>query len=566
MVLHRLPQLLLFFAKYIVYLIGLTLLIAGVTFLLGGSLQSALPIFLLVCVLTIALTGCEFYYIYSLSIKKIIAFILICNFIIVASTIIAASVYDKSWDGMAYHQMAIVKLEEGWNPVYEALPLELLKTKHFKEGIILNTYVNHYPKAHEIFAALWVGVTGKLESGKVFNILVILAAFCSVYYLLLGFPKMGKRWAFTIAIAAALNPIALSQLFSYYIDGAIGSLLTIFIASIILLYRTHHENENGWPFYIIIFLLIIILCNMKFTGLVYTILFCFLYSTFLIVQKQFLLLKRFLMISITAGIMAVGIIGFNPYITNVRDYGHPFHPIAGKHKMDIISPHMPVQLLEANRFERFINSTFSESASLDSRTSGKHLKWKIPFVVRLSEIKALQGEGIRLGGFGVLWSGILLISLIFVIVGAYVQKRNERWYMLALLLTVIISVAINPESWWSRFVPQLWLLPIIVCTFLIFSGKSVLINIGKSIVIVVIMNLLIVAAVAFSSAIKTTIRTETEFAKMRKLKKPILVYFDMFPMNSRKLHEKMIPFIQVDSLAALPCSTPHTVLRMDFCY
>jgi hypothetical protein len=466
---------------------------------------------------------------------------------------------------MAYHQMAVSKLEEGWNPVYESLPLEVVKTKHFKEGIVLNRYVNHYPKAHEIFAALWVGATNRFESGKVFNVLIIFAAFCSVCHLLLSFTQMKKVWAFAIAFAAALNPIALSQLFSYYIDGAIASLVAIFIAQLILLYRAE-ENKDSQPFYFMIFLLIIILCNMKFTALVYTALFCFLYALFLILQKQLTLLKKFLLISIPAGMIAVGVVGFNPYITNTRDFGHPFHPIAGKYKMDVISLHAPKEFLNDNRLERFIKSTFSESATIDTNTKGRSLRLKFPFTFSVSEMKALQGEGVRLGGFGVFWSGIFSISFILIGIVAYVQNRKERGYMFALISAIVISVAINPESWWARFIPQLWLLPIILCFFLMHNSKRGFTSIAKGIVIILIINVLLVATAAFSSTINMTIRTNKEFAKWRKSERPILVYFDMFPLNARKLKENIIPFIKVDSFESLPCSTPGAVLRMDFCY
>lgn len=560
-----LSSLLLFISKYIVYLIGFSLLLSGIVFLCGESLEYAIPIFIVALILTLSLTVWEFQHFHNLTVIRIILLLLITNTIIVASTVIAAKIYDKSWDGMAYHQIAVIKLEEGWNPAYESLPLESLKSEHLEEEVVLNQYVNHYPKAHEIFAAICVGVTDRLESGKVFNLLIIIAAFCSVFFLLQNFEKINSFWALAIALAATLNPIALSQLFSYYLDGAIGSLLVIFIVQLIMLFQ-NSENKKTEPFLLAIFFLIIILSNMKFTSLIYTILFCFLFITFLFIQKRLALVKKFSMVAIPSGLLAVGVVGFNPYIRNTLDFGHPLHPIAGKHKIDVISSHIPEQFLKWNQLERFIESTFSESANIDRHTKGKLINLKIPFTFKIKEIKALQGEGIRLGGFGVFWSGIFSIAIIFAGIGAYVLNGPKRWYMLMLLLAIALSVALNSEAWWARFVPQLWLFPVIVFSFLMSCEKLNVIRIAKGGIVLLIINSLLVASIAFSSAIKTTIRTKQEFAKWGKSEKPILVYFDMFTPNERKLKEKNIHFIKTSSLKALPCVTPGCLLRIDYCY
>src|SRR5690606_8327887 len=111
---------------------------------------------------------------------------------------IVTRIYDKSWDGMAYHQIAIIELSEGWNPVYESLPMEEQDSKYFDRKIILNRWVNHYGKGLEIFATVMMGVSGSIESGKVFNGLLMAAAFCTALYLLFHFRKISRLWALVL--------------------------------------------------------------------------------------------------------------------------------------------------------------------------------------------------------------------------------------------------------------------------------------------------------------------------------------------------------------------------------
>ena len=80
------------------------------------------------------------------------------------------------------------------------------------------------------------------------------------------------------------------------------------------------------------------------------------------------------------------------------------------------------------------------------------------------------GTDMRIGGFGYFWSGILLLLLPFVILNKNEISENNKIYYFTIIL-LWSSVLLNPESWWARYVPQFWLIPI----FIIF-WKSLNIN------------------------------------------------------------------------------------------
>lgn len=556
---------LLFFSKLVIYLTGLSIIVSGVVFLAGGSLVNNLEIFLTVVLLTALLLFWEFRKYYSANVSRIAVYLALSAATFMLATIIVTRIYDKSWDGMAYHQIAIIELSEGWNPVYESLPMEEQDSKYFDRKIILNRWVNHYGKGLEVFATVMMGVSGSIESGKVFNGLLMAAAFCTALYLLFHFRKISRLWALVLAFAAAFNPIAVNQLFSYYLDGAIGSLLLILACVFILLYM-EGAGKKSVPSLIIVFFVVILLINLKFTGLVYAGLLGVTFAGFLFWQKSFGLLKVFLATSVLSGIIAVAVAGFNPYITNTFQHGHPFHPLAGKNKVDIISINIPEPMKESNALQKFVSSTFSRSENFDNRNPGEQMKYKIPFTFNNKELKAFQSEGIRLGGFGVFWSGIFLLSLLLGAIAFISVNGKERLYLLFIIAAIFIPVAINPESWWARYVPQLWLFPPTVCFFLIHSGRIAWAShASRALLVLLVLNSLLVCVVYTASAVKTTMNANIQFARLKKSSGPNHVYFDIFTPNEKKFQDRQIPYLKVNKVSELPCDNPAQVMKIEFC-
>ena len=55
-------------------------------------------------------------------------------------------------------------------------------------------------------------------------------------------------------------------------------------------------------------------------------------------------------------IFSVCIIGFNPYVTNTINNGNPLYPLAGKDKIDIMTPNTPASFRYDGQFEKLIKS------------------------------------------------------------------------------------------------------------------------------------------------------------------------------------------------------------------
>jgi hypothetical protein len=65
---------------------------------------------------------------------------------------------------------------------------------------------------------------------------------------------------------------------------------------------------------------------------------------------------------------------------------------------------------------------------------------------------------VRIGGFGPLFGGIVLLMLAALIIGG----RGPTWEGGVLIFLLFICTVINPEMWWARYVPGLWLVPVLI--------------------------------------------------------------------------------------------------------
>lgn len=560
----RLSVFLIFFSQIIIYLIGLPILISTSIFLFGGHIYNNSVIIILAVLLSIILITWHFKKLYALTVFQLLRNFFWSFLIIGTSTIVVGKFYDKSWDGLTYHQMAVLELSQGWNPFYEKLPDSGLHSRYTGRIENMNLYINHYAKGSEIFAGVLMGATGNVETGKIFNLLLMLSAFSCVLHLLLKLKQQTNFWILITAVAAAFNPIAVNQLFSYYVDGAIGSLLLLLICHFVFLLSGDQKRELSML--VTVFFIIVILINLKFTGPVYLAWIGAVFMGLNLYLRQMHRASKFMITAIAAGATAVLIVGFNPYVLNTYHYGHPLYPIAGENKIDVISGVMPEEFENSNALQKFIKSTFAQCDNFDKVDVGKTITYKIPFSVTIPEIKTFQSEATRLSGFGVLWSGIFCISVLSSIVLVLKLKGKTRIYFITLLIGILGSVITNPESWWARFVPHLWLFPVITCIFLMLERENKVMHvIGKSVLIFMLANTTIIGFSYSYAAYANTKKANHYFDSAKKSDSPVFVYFDIFLPNIRKFEDRNIPFVRIHNYTELPCENKATILKMQVC-
>ena len=455
-------------AKFLLIFMSLVLIITSSLFLIKVEITKYhLPVIIIISIIS-------FIILEKKQVKKSLLAIIIGLLVLISSTVLIGKIYDGTADGNTYHKLAVGALKNGWNPVYEDVadfhtnkgnPFDIL------EDNVNVKWVNHYANGTEQFAAVMYAATENIETGKVFNILWIYIGLFILCYLFKEM-KINAFKSLMLASALTFNPIILTQIVNLYLDGVLAiSLFIIIIASII---KTLYQKENINEINLILAMAIIWCVNAKFTGLAFAAIFSiilYLYRNIRTFIKEKDLFKEKLiketLYYIVVVVLAVLIVGGSTYTKNLITHGHPLYPLYGKgHVENMVLKEMPISMQEYSSFKIFLIGIFSkgENVSPSYAEVQNDPDIKIPMTLTKEEIKNYNIPDIRVGGFGPLFSAIFvfsIISLIIIVIFLIKEKEYEKILVYGILiLTTFTLVFALDGSYWARYIPYVYLLPI----------------------------------------------------------------------------------------------------------
>lgn len=370
----------------------------------------------------------------NLNKSKKFRFLTIYFFIFCFSIVTSILLMDTSYDGLWYQLDAVSKIKNDWNFIYE-----------LTHGEEMSEVYNTYTKAPWIIGANSYAVFGYIDAAKSFNWILLFSLACLSFFLFNSVFHYKKILVFLFSFLVAFNPVTISQVFTYYIDGQLASLFSIVVLLMVLYIKIGNSKE-------IVFGIIASIClvaNTKVTGLIYSGILStgFIICVFILKKEQFRF--TFLMLSGAFG-LAIFFFGFNPYVTNTIRHNHPFYPM----NKPFIELHEPSNLVEMNNIQKAFYSYFSKSGYVGHEDS---VQLKNPF--DFSDHYYAIAET-RTNGFGSFFSLILIVSLI--ILGISIFYFSHVKWLLFMAFVIAFSALINPGVWWARYVPQLYLFPIIL--------------------------------------------------------------------------------------------------------
>lgn len=501
-------------AKFLLFLMTLILLITSLLFVVNVEITKFhLPVISIIAIIIYLLYKKK-------NLKTTVYAVLIGIIFFSLSTFAMGKIYDGTADGNTYHKLTIGALKNGWNPVYQDIadfnenkgnPFDIL------EDNVNVKWSNHYAMGTEEFGAVVYAFTGNIETSKVFNILWIYIGLFILYGLFKKM-KINSLKSSLLALVLAINPISLTQIFNLYLDGVLSiSLFTIIIIEIIkCLY-----NDNDKELNLILGMAIIWCCNVKFTGLAFAAIFCivlYLYRhirNFIKDKKVFTehLIKETLYYIVVV-ILALVVVGSSTYTKNFVTHGHPLYPLYGKgHVANMVMMEMPDSMQEYSSLRIFLTSIFAkgENVSPSYAEVQNDPDLKIPFTTSREEISNYSIPDIRMGGFGPMFSGIFIITvigLILTLIELIKKKEYEKLSVYGILtLTTIILVLALDGSYWARYIPYVFLLPTYLLIHLFkkdISTKKVLNIIGIIVVGIFAINSLLILKTQYHATRSST--------------------------------------------------------------
>ena len=119
----------------------------------------------------------------------------------------------------------------------------------------------------------------------------------------------------------------------------------------------------------------------------------------------------------------VAVLGFDPYGKHIMEGKHILHPVMGSEKYDIMNTNPPAGMEDKNAVEKVFYSLFSKTGnSIDQEPV-----LKVPFRIYKDEWIHLSNADIRIGGFGVLFGGILILSILLLLLNILNKNGNRAF-------------------------------------------------------------------------------------------------------------------------------------------
>lgn len=450
-----------------------------------------MPISFLIFFFTLAFLTCKTEKKYF--VKSILAQIIVLFDFIILTGVLCCLIPDASYDGITYHQAMIILLKLGLNPIYDNVSTFTNNQEYVFTSSI--PYVENFLKFHETIGANIYNIFGRIELTKITNYIFMLCSLCYCVYTLRNFELSEfKSWFWTFVLI--YNPICVYQCLSNYVDGIFYYLFLILIFSLINFTKGFDCNKNLY----LTCISTVIFSNLKLTGL----------FTAVIIALVFLTLYRSkkVIVSFLIATVLIIITGINPYFTNIQKGRNAFYPVIQNSVLDANRDFMvtsyPQGFENKNRLEKFAFSIFAVSKNLSPLiNSDDKPRLKIPFTI--SNDDKFIFEDMRLAGFGYFFSGILLGTLILSPFLRFNNKDDKKIFW-TIISIIIISVIGNHEAWWARFVPQFWLLPVLILLFFNINNqnsKKILIPVF-TLAIICIINSSIINFQYFDDRIKQT--------------------------------------------------------------
>ncbi|HEV7256718.1 MAG TPA: hypothetical protein VGN82_02960 [Bosea sp. (in: a-proteobacteria)] len=456
--------------------------------------------------------------------------------------IYAAALDSLSYDGQTYHALAIRHLRDGWNPFRDQLT----------PNVPPMTWLNHYPKASWIWATGIEAMVGSYQAGKATNLVLAIAAGAAVFSAASAVVHAPKWACFLFGALAAANPVASVQMAEYYVDGLLGSLLTIMAAGALI--WTRRQSPLAL---LMICAAAICLVNVKFTGLVYALLLGSVVFAVSLLRRRTRLAGA---LPVLACLLAVVGPGYNPYVTNMLDGDHIFHPVMGDRQIDIlgISDSTPSPLDGYPAAAQLALSLASETANSCRKCDPGRLK--PPFVVRESEIRGATIPDPRTGGFGPLFSAALLLAAILLVVS---MRAGAASMTLGISLVVLVGlVMVNPAAWWARYVPHLWLIPLTIAAFLHRAELGPIGRVARiALLVVLVANAGFMAVIASGYAAYSTLEARAQVANLAR-SGPVYVAASPWAGALQRLHDGGVAVAERE-FGQPDCQEVVTVLRSD---
>lgn len=338
------------------------------------------------------------------------------------------------------------------------------------------------------------------------------------------------------------EPVASTQLLTDYVDGQLASVLTAGSAFAIAALA-----GGGAVPLVGLAACGLLLTGPKFTGVVYAVLLAAFAgaAAWRASRPRATATAEAMAVAVAVG---AGFVGWNPYVTNWRERGHPFYPLAGRGALDIVTGQAVPSFLARLRVERLAISVFARSSN--ERDEPPQLK--VPFTVG-PETALFVVPDVRIGGFGPLFSGALVLAVLATVLAAWRRPRTAPALGAVVAGALLASALVNPHAWWARYAPQVWLVPVALAVGAAAARARVPTVVAALALTVLVADAGLVAVNAIHRGRGRSAAVTAQLRALSRSPEPVAVRFAGFEALRHRFRVAGVRFVDADPL---PCARP----------
>jgi len=442
-------------------------------------------------------------------------------------------------DGMTAHLEGVALMREGWNPVldvgYQGMP-------HAVASATQDNYLRLVAgRSSYIFFCILSGIFDVNEGGR--SLALIVAIIIWFYFINTFTTDIKQKAIFLLGVYG--NPIVIGFLYSHYLDH----ILFLFTILFVLVLHRSFLNQKLADL-LVLFVVSWALVGTKASGL--TILFSIVaayailslvYANFFIPNKQLNINDRIFLLALP--LLAGSLGAASPYAMNLFLYGDPFvffRQYGGvSEAINIVWGPQVNWFNETGAFKRLFQSVFSEMAGNPDKVPN----YKLPIQITKQElihIFKLNSDS-RIGAFGPLFGASVLIATPLAI---FCILKDRKLNISILCAFVLLAITLqNPYAFWARFVPFLWLFPLLI-TVGSWSLRRILFIrwLCYAVVAVMTLNTLIYFSIFNAGYLRAQSIITTQIAALSTINAP-KIYFANYVSYELLLSERGVNFIKV---------------------
>lgn len=422
----------LFFLMYITILLSVSMLLFFIGITIGVA-QTLISLLLTILIFIIQKRKNVFQ-------TAIIAIVVASLFIVISGNIV-----DTSYDGNSYRKPMVGLLKEGWNPVYETPEEFNAKLGSLPKNIGKDEWkwLEFFPKGMAILGASIYAISENIETGKAYHFMTMFMIFCFLYdYLKERY--FNKVLSFLVAVIATLNPVALSQMRSFYVDAPLNNMAIIIFIFILCFFDINYmKNRKKEEILSALGFCVIIGINTKFNALYSIGVICIAFFAIIFWKEkkksavsEMSSLKIFLMLAVHT-LFSI-FVGYAPYVTNYLRWQEVLPGVIGT-TLGHMSGSFAASTDGLNIFQIFWVMLFGKMGDFWGE---KELPLKVPFTVSTNEMSFYYTQAPHFGAYGIFFSGLFIVSVIVIVAIIYKDRKTIKNHFLYKILIAFLTIVI----------------------------------------------------------------------------------------------------------------------------